>query len=200
MSNSLLPTPIGISWSVHKKPTFSNLVQRSAAGREVRAALWVYPIYEWDLTYEYLPDDSTDALKTYLGFFLQRQGAYDSFLYADPNDTSVTDQSIGTGNGSNQDFQLVRTYGGFTEPVYDIAASPAPVIKVNGVTKSTPADYTINSTGMVHFTSAPGGSQPVTATFTYYWRVRFKEDAADFENFAYKLFALKRITLLGVKT
>ena len=197
MSNAVFPILPGLAWDVVKRPTFSSIVQRAASGREVRAALWSYPIWVWKLTYDLLRDDATNELRTLMGFFLARQGSFDSFLYSDPSDNSVTAQSIGAGTGALKTFQLVRALGGFVEPVFDVNGTPT--IKVNGVTQTTPAQYSINSTGLVTFVTAPASGATITADFSYYFRCRFKEDMAEFTNFASKLWAARTIEFTSVK-
>ena len=197
MSNAVFPILPGLAWDVVKRPTFSSIVQRAASGREVRAALWSYPIWVWKLTYDLLRDDATNELRTLMGFFLARQGSFDSFLYSDPSDSSVTAQSIGAGTGALKTFQLVRALGGFVEPVFDVNGTPT--IKVNGVTQTTPAQYSINSTGLVTFVTAPASGATITADFSYYFRCRFKEDMAEFTNFASKLWAARTIEFTSVK-
>ena len=195
MSNAIFPNLAGLAWDVLKVPKFSTLIQRAASGREVRAAIMAYPDWEWTLTYDLLRDDAVNnELKTLMGFWLQRQGAFDSFLFTDPNDFSVTGQALGTGDGSNRNFQLIRTYGGFNESIYDL--NGASVIKLNG----TPtAAYTISGTGLIIFTTAPGAGVSVTGDFSFYRRVRFKEDTAEFANFMFKLWSLRQISLVSVK-
>lgn len=118
MSNSVFPALPGLSWSVNKTPKFSTRIQRAVSGREFRSPYYSYPLWSYNLSYEVLRADSINLeLQTLMGFFMQRQGAYDSFLYSDPSDNAVTTQQIGTGNGSNKVFQLTRTLGGFTEPI-----------------------------------------------------------------------------------
>lgn len=197
MSNAVFPTLPGLAWSVKRTPRFSTLVQQAASGREVRAALWAYPIYEWALTYDLLRDDASNELKTLFGFFLQRQGSFDSFLYDDPNDNAAASQQIGSGNGTTTQFPCIRTYGGFVEPVAYLNGTPA--VYVNGVQKTQGSDFTILNNTTVALTVAPPAGQPVTATFSYYFRVRFKEDMGEFENFAAKLWQMKTLTLVGVK-
>lgn len=198
MGNSVFPTLAGIKWDSKKTAIFSNKHQVAVSGKEIDAAFWAYPQWKWELSYELLRSGTQAELQTILGFFLCRYGSFDSFLYTDPEDCSVTAQAIGTGTGSLATFQLVRTYGGFTEPVKCVNATPTPAIYVGGVLRETA--YSIGSTGLVAFTSPlPGNGVAVTATFNYYWRVRFEEDMAEFGNFAYRFWELKKITLLSKK-
>lgn len=151
-----------------------------------------YPKYDIELTFDYLSLADYQSLG---GFFKSRKGKFDSFLFYDQDEGNVTSQSIGTGNGTNKDFQLVRTVGAFTEPCENINGSPA--IYLNGVLKTLTTDYTLGATGIVTFVSAPGAGVAVTWTGVYYWRVRFNQDAAEFAQSMKSFFELKKLAMTG---
>jgi hypothetical protein len=52
-------------------------------------------------------------------------GGFDTFLFTDPDDNAVAAQTFGVGDGDQDAFQLVRTLGSFTEPVYDLNGAPS---------------------------------------------------------------------------
>ncbi len=117
MSSEIFPSVAGLEYPVVRTPIFSTLAQASASGMETRAALQLYPRWQWTLSFNFLRDDANNEFRTLLAFFLARQGAFDSFLFDDVDDNAVTGQAIGIGDGSTTVFQLVRSFGGFTEPV-----------------------------------------------------------------------------------
>ena len=130
MSNVQFPDLRGLAWEYTLSPTFSTGVQQATSGREVRAAYWSGPLWKLSLTYEFLHDDAqhVDAngysqLQQLIGFFLARQGSFDSFLIdlaqltRKPLDSSVNGQPIGIGDGSTTSFQLVRNVAGYLEQV-----------------------------------------------------------------------------------
>lgn len=311
MSNVLFPTFRGLTWNVIKQPTFQTIIQTGASGREVRVTKRVNPIWEFEFTYSILDDTFIDGsgyseLRDLMGFFMQRQGAFDSFLYNDPTDNSVTGQLIATGDGSTASFQLVRNFGGFAEamqninvlsnlylngasiPAGGLAAPAAPTlsqvasgslaattyyvkvtyttasgetlgssesslaVSVNNVLKVTsPATLTgamgwnvyvststgtetkqnaspiaigtawqepntgliagsalpganttgwsQGSTGIVTFQGAPAVGVTISADFTYYFRLRFKNDLQEFNNFVHNLWEAKQMRLISVK-
>ena len=41
-----------------------------------------------------------------MGFFLQLQGQFGTFLYTDPDDNTVTGQAFATGDGSTTSFTM----------------------------------------------------------------------------------------------
>jgi uncharacterized protein (TIGR02217 family) len=204
---AIFPALPGLGWSVSKAPRFATRTQKAISGRELRVIDQFNPIWTFTLTYEILRDKHDtrgpnglgagyDELRTLAGFFLQQQGAFAPFLFDDPTDDTVAGQSIGTGNSSTTVFQLVRNFGGFSEPI--VAPNVVSAIYFNGVLQSA-AGYTVDATtGLVTFTTAPPTSHAITADFTYYFRVRFADDTAEFENFMYQLWSLKQVKLQSV--
>ena len=132
------PNLPGMGWSLHRKPTWSTLVSSHVSGREVRAAQYANPIWNFELTFDGLDSSANNAygalgalsLQTLMGFFLAQQGQLGSFYFADPADFTVTGQNIGTGDGSTTSFQMVRTMGQYNEqmfaPFTPVAPSRAP--------------------------------------------------------------------------
>ncbi len=208
---AIFPALPGLGWSVTKTPRFSARIQHAVSGRELRVLDQPYPIWTWTLTYALLRDKwdtrggsgpgsgpgvGYDELRTIAGFFLQRQGAFQHFLFDDPTDDTVAGQVIATGNSAATVFQLVRGMGGFAEPV--TAPNAVGAIHFNGVVQN-PAGYAVDAeTGLVTFAAAPPAGQIITADFTYRFRVRFADDTLEFENFMYQLWQLKQVKLQSV--
>lgn len=194
---AIFPELPGLGWSVSKQPRFATRVQRAVAGRELRALDQPAPIWTWTLTYTLLRDGSGyDELRTLMGFFLQQQGAFQPFLYRDPSDNSVAGQVLGTGNGSAAAFQLVRSMAGFAEPI--TAPDAVGAVYFNGVRQSAGLYSVDPASGLVSFVTPPPAGESVTADFTYYFRVRFSDDSAEFENFMYRLWSLRQVKLVSV--
>lgn len=194
MSDVVYPSFPGLKWNVKRTPMWKTLSQESVSGKELTVSLMTYPNRKYSISYEFLRRSEMEQIE---GFFNQRRGKFDTFLYLDPEDNSVTDQVFGTGNGTTTSFPLSRVRGGFSEPVQ--ALNGAPVIKVDGVTKATPADYVISTTGIVVFTTAPLAGQPITWTGNYYFRCRFLQDMAEFDQFLKTLWQWNRVEFRTVK-
>lgn len=204
---AIFPVLPGQGWSVTKAPRFQTRIQRAVSGRELRVLDQPYPIWTWTLTYTMLRDKwdtrgaggpgvGYDELRTLAGFFLAQQGRLSPFLFDDPSDDSVTGQAIGTGDASTATFQLVRSMGGFAEPI--TAPNTVGAIYFNGIVQS-PASYTVDpATGLLTFVTPPPSGQAIAADFTYWFRVRFADDTAEFENFMYQLWQLKQVKLQSV--
>ena len=206
---SIYPTLIGLGYSVIKRPIWNTSTAAAASGRSSRAGLQVNPIYEWDLTYDLLSDgaeniQSTTAsdLKTLMGFYNSVAGGLFSFLFTDPDDCAVTGQALGTGDGTTTNFTFVRTLGGSagstTEPVGYVNQTKTLNVYVAGVLQS-PSTYTVLSANdyaqVLKFNTAPAAGAAITADFSYYYVVFFKDDSYDFEKFAYQIWGAKKVTL-----
>ena len=118
MSNAVLPSLAGLKYPAKRKPIWSGKVQTAVSGKETRLSYWSYPRYQWTIGYEVLRSAGgfTD-LQQLIGFYNARQAQFDDWLWTDPDDSSVTRQPLGTGDGSTVSFQFTRTIGGYTEPV-----------------------------------------------------------------------------------
>jgi uncharacterized protein (TIGR02217 family) len=196
MSNLIFPSLPGIAWDCVRTPLWQTRRQQSVSGKVTAMADWQYPLCKYQLSYDFLRSDPTfGELQTLTGFFQAMSGGFDTFLYTDPDDNSVTNQTIGTTDGVSSAFQLVRTFGGFTEPVY----TPA---NVTSVTLGGTAfmGYSVNATtGLLSFGEIPAAGLSIVASFSYYWRCRFSDDSIDFDNFASGLFEVKQLNFERVK-
>jgi uncharacterized protein (TIGR02217 family) len=200
MSPPLFPALPGITYPVKKTPNWSTDVQPSVSGKITTLQRWSYPKYLIEVGYEFLRMDT--AWREYqdlLAFFNLCAGQAKLFRFNDVDDHAVTAQGIGTGDGTTVAFQLARAIGGalysWVDPVFWPTAWS---IYVDGVLVD-PANYSITQTGLVTFNAAPDVGQAVTWTGTYDWLVRFSDDSATFEQFAYNLFELKKLSFSSEK-
>jgi uncharacterized protein (TIGR02217 family) len=203
----IFPALPGLAWSVTKSPTFQTRIQRAASGRELRALDYPYPLWQFTLVFDFLRDNPAagfDELRTLMGFFMLCQGAFGTFLFQDPSDDRVSGQQIGTGDTLRTVFQLQRTMGktlpggGFLEPI--VAPKVVTAVYFNGVVQN-PAGYSVDPmTGLVTFNVAPGSGLIITADYSYYFRCRFIDDSCAFENFMFRLWQLKKLTFISVRS
>lgn len=200
MTLAIYPTLPGLSYDIKRSPQFQTKVQRSASGRELRCSMQQYPLTEFTLSYELLRSAASySEMQKLVGFFLQQRGSLTAFAFTDPADHNVTAESFGTGNGTSTQWQLIRAFGasGFTlsEPVQNLNGSPS--IYVNAVLKTSGTDYTIDSSGIVTFTSPPAAAAALTWTGSYYYRCRFSNDIAEFNLFMNELWEAKSVAFIG---
>jgi uncharacterized protein (TIGR02217 family) len=193
MSSEVFPSLAGLEYPVVRTPIFRTLVQETASGEETRAALRLYPRWQWTLSFNFLRDDANNEFRTLLAFFLARKGSFDTFLFDDIDDDAVTAQPIGHGDGATRGFQLVRSLNGFTEPVLQ----PLYVtVYINGVQTSA---WSFTGPGFITFSAAPASGAAITTDLTYRWPVRFVADQYDFSKFMNRLWEQKKLDLISVK-
>jgi uncharacterized protein (TIGR02217 family) len=145
MSNSIFPTLPGMAWGLTRTPVWQTRRQQSVSGKVTTQADWTYPIRKYQLSFEFLRSGAGMAeLQTLTGFFNSLSGGCDTFLFVDPEDSYATSQPIGVTDGVTTSWQLVRTYGGFTEPVTQ--AGYVASVTLNGVPFT---GYTLGPNGIL---------------------------------------------------
>ncbi|AKP14282.1 DUF2460 domain-containing protein [Neisseria gonorrhoeae] len=198
MGNAVFPTFPGLKWGRKKTAVWSTGTQKSASGREFRTAYYTYPQWRFSLSFEVLRTKaSVNELEKLAGFFNARKGSFESFLYEDPADNAVTDQPVGNTVQGVARYQLVRSMGGFIEPVSAVKERPA--VKVGGTALAYGRDYTVTDKGVLVFNTPQPPGRPITWTGGFYFRVRFTSDTVDFENVLGSLWAAKKIEFTSVK-
>jgi len=178
MSDEVFPLLRGLSLGIKKKPEFKTIQQTSVLGIDKTLSLVPYPKWTFTIGYEYLLDKNSvkDDIQKLIGFYINRMGKYDDWLYYDLYDNYCNGQEFGTGDGSTTTFQLCRSWGGFIEPVIGVLDDP--VITIDGVPTTA---FTYTSKGKVTFTTAPSSSATLAWTGGFYYRCRFTEDEQEFE-------------------
>ncbi|QOG51686.1 DUF2460 domain-containing protein [Neisseria gonorrhoeae] len=198
MGNAVFPAFPGLKWGRKKTAVWSTGTQKSASGREFRTAYYTYPQWRFSLSFEVLRTKaSVNELEKLAGFFNARKGSFESFLYEDPADNAVTDQPVGNTVQGVARYQLVRSMGGFIEPVSAVKERPA--VKVGGTALAYGRDYTVTDKGVLVFNTPQPPGRPITWTGGFYFRVRFTSDTVDFENVLGSLWAAKKIEFTSVK-
>lgn len=185
----IYPVKCRVMWRTNRDST--------ASGRKFRWSNWSYPIYEWTLGYDVLRDSAGEPeLQQIVGLYNLLGGGLDYFLFYDDRDgwNSVTDQGLGIGNGVNRDFPLLRSYGGFVEPVDEKRG--AITIMVNG---SPTSDYAWLDNRIVRFNTAPANGAVITWTGGYYWRCIFPDDTLETEQFMRQFHAARSVKFERVK-
>ncbi len=215
MSNEIFPTLKGLTFPVGMRPTFSTNIKKAISGRELRRRNYAFSLVEFNLVFEFLRDNSQfNEFKTILSFFNARSGSFDSFLFLCPDDSSISNQLVGVGDGVNRSFQLVRDIGYGPEPVANIkqinqrlmwsSNGSTPMWSVDQATLMWTSavdfganDYTLSNTGLITFNTAPPLGRQILWSGQYYYRCRFLDDAQDFSKFMKQLWELKKLNMLG---
>jgi uncharacterized protein (TIGR02217 family) len=199
------PVLVGQGWSVHKKPLFSTIVANHVSGREVRDALYENPIWQFEATFVGL--DSTggaygglgaSSLQALMGFFLECQGQYQTFLYTDPTDSVATNTIFATGDGVTTNFTFARFMGSFLEPIGWLLSVTN--VYLNGVNTPAAGNWSTSAPNTLTFVAAPAIGATIAATFTYAFQCRFDSDDLDFEQFMQGLWKADSVKFRSVRT
>lgn len=169
-------------------PSFRNVIQEAISGNEQRFAQWTKCRGVGDLSYGLLrSDDPVGDFAVILALWRAHFGSLHPFRFKDWSDYQATDELFNLGDGSEVDFQLVKTYDpsqlllntpgtlfyvrSITLPVLSTV-----VITVADVVQTVTTDYTISESGVVTFTSPPGVNEELVWSGEFDVPVRFDTD------------------------
>lgn len=151
-------------------------------GQEVRNALWQDPLYSYVLSHSIKTLADVANLEI---LFHAVKGREQSFLVLDYGDYKAPRQTIGTGDGVDTTFQLVKAYthgviGTYTRNITKpkaLEGAGGVRVWVNNVELATSAFSFSSSTGIVTIPSAPANTHVVEASVDeFYVPVRFDID------------------------
>lgn len=203
MALPVFPSLPGLAFPLPREAEWGDVAQDSLSGKQVRTSNFSYPIYHYEMQFEFLREVGafgavSSEWKTLQGFINQLMGGVGAFLYDDPNDDAAVAGPVGIGDGATTTFQLTRTLGGFTEPVF--ATNVITDVKVSGVSQTLGTDYTLGNYGQITFASPPLGGAPITWDGTFYWVCRLEANQTySFSNFMSKLYELKKLRFSTLK-
>jgi len=142
MSNLVFPDLVGVKVDLEREPIYRTQIKEAFSGKEQRRSAWSAPRYRYRMNFEFLRSAATlMELQKLVGFFARHAGAWDSFLFTDPEDCAVSAHPFGVGNATTVAFQLQRSlvpsadlpsaatraywpaFGDGYEPVWDLNAT-----------------------------------------------------------------------------
>lgn len=211
LSNVLFPELPGLEWESTKTPIFNTKIMTSINGRELRASFQAVPKYEISLSYAFLRENKgRQELQQLEGFFLERRGAFDSFLYKMPDDNAFDCSYVG--DGVTTSFQLYKKMYNSQLPLGNtqeqVLGSINPNMWNQTTTKTMWATNTAkpmwnNSSAQVTTDGKLVLSEPVedgielNVKGIFYYRCRFKDDEQQYVNFMHKLWKAGKVELVG---
>ncbi len=207
-----VPTPVFPAlrpgFPVKVRPTFSSIAATTVSGIEITAVRQVFPLWEFELTFEVLSDQTQNIapdagrlgyteLQQICGLFLACRGRYGQFYFTFPEDSLRTSALVGIGDGVTDIFTVFRTIGtgGFNEPVGGINELLA--VYINGIEQSG-GSYNF-SENKIGFAVVPPAGVTITADYTFFYLCRFMEDIIDYEQFFRNMWTLKSCKFRSTK-
>lgn len=168
--------PSDIAYGSAGGPEYSTDIVITHGGYEQRNVNWSQARTKYNVAHGVKTQSQLDAL---IAFFRARKGRADGFRFKDWSDYKAIAQAIGTGNGTNKIFQLVKTYSSgsivetrtITKPIASTLA-----VYVNAVLQAGSAYALDSATGKITFVTAPVNGAVVTADFEFDVPVRFDTD------------------------
>lgn len=167
--------PVNVSAGSGGGPGFRNTIIVNGAGYEQRIVHWETARARYTVGYGI---KSWADLKTVLALFRNAQGRAHGFRYRDPIDHQVTGQVIGTGDGAEVAFQIVKDYSVTGQVYRRTIAKPVAgtiVVSLDGVEQGSGWGVD-TTTGIITFASPPGAGVAVGVDCDFHVPVRFDHD------------------------
>ncbi|WP_288404543.1 DUF2460 domain-containing protein [uncultured Acinetobacter sp.] len=207
MSDVLFPELPGLEWDLTKTPMFNTKIMQSVNGRELRASYQAVPKYQISMSFAFLRESKgRKELQQLEGFFLERRGSFDSFLFKMPEDNEF--QCTFVGDGVQTSFQLYKQINTTQIPLQHTQAeqSEDPLMWDEVASKpmwSDPDDqmwllqFGITTNGLLQMPIPLAAGESVTITGTYYYRCRFADDEQQYTHFMSKLWKAGKVEMVG---
>lgn len=133
---------------------------------------WAHPLRQYEIKLGACSPDEIEAIRT---MAIARRGIR-AFLIRDWSDYQGVDEPLGTGDGDETDFPIIRYYADtalpYSREITRLDTPPALVAKVDGSVTA----HTIIDGRTVRISPAPAIGLAVTATFNFLVPVRFADD------------------------
>jgi uncharacterized protein (TIGR02217 family) len=184
--------PLALGREAEVTPELSTAIFTSAGGREKRNADWA----EARTSYDVGPGVRSEAdIAELLGFFRARMGPARGFRLRDPFDFEGIDEMLGTGDGDNAVFALVKHYGAMARRITRPVAGTVSV-SVDGLETE---DFTLGAGGVVTLDEPPADGAEITASFRFDVPVRFAEDRLQVSRATFLAGAATSVPLIEIR-
>ncbi|HCN35922.1 MAG TPA: hypothetical protein DIS99_15205 [Acinetobacter johnsonii] len=199
MSDVLFPD-VCIGYDFVKKPMFNTKIMTSVNGRELRASYQAVPKYEISLSLPILRESKREIQKIE-DFFIDRRGAFDSFLFKMPMDNEYDCTFVG--DGQTDTFQLHKN--GLPLGNTDVFIADDPLMWDEDLdqpmwtdlnTRMWEMQYGISKNGLLTLPVPLAEGDALNVQGTFYYRCRFADDGQAFTLFSYRLWK-GEVTLIG---
>ena len=199
--------PDDISRGARGGPERRTQIVELASGDEERNASWAGSRRRYDVAYGIR---RADDLAEVVAFFEARNGRLYGFRFKDWADykscapsraPAADDQALGTGDGSETAFQLVKGYASGAQTWTRVITKPVAGsvrIALDGAEQAS--GWSVDpATGLVTFDAAPGAGVAITAGFEFDVPVRFDSDALDVTLDVERLGSITSIPLVEIR-
>jgi hypothetical protein len=211
VSDVLFPELPGLEWELSKTPIFNTKIMTSVNGRELRASYQAIPKYEISMSFGFLRESKgRSELQQLESFFIERRGAFDSFLFKMPEDSDYSCSF--TGNGSTTSFQLYKQMHNTQIPLAHTQVKAKFDVDPTFWNEDEQAlfwsdndddlfwdDTTaqVTKSGMVTLSKPLKQGHKFEVKGTFYYRCRFADDEQQYTNFMSKLWKANKVEMIG---
>jgi uncharacterized protein (TIGR02217 family) len=167
--------PPKVAYGASGGAEFNTSITTTFSGFEQRNVNWQKARGRWDVSTGIKTKIDMDILQA---FFRARFGKAYGFRFKDWSDYQAVGQTLGTGNGTQTVFQLMKAYtSGAYSYSRDIKKPVTGTVKIylNAVLQVSGFSVDL-TTGIVTFSAAPGAGVIVSADFDFDVPVRFDTD------------------------
>jgi len=207
---NLLP---GLTYNSTWTPTFVNLpTATTASGADIDIAIAEYPLHDFELNYQFLRDGLNAQFlageglefRTMMGFLLQIGGTVGRFLFKNPDDYKVSQNSIGTGDSATTVFTLTRFFGangyGASEPVGQVNLGEGFNVYLDGsATPVNPSLYSVSTANPVAntitFATAPASGYNIAVDMSYFYYCKLANNNNTMKKFMNRLWSMEKVSL-----
>ena len=203
--------PDGFEYRSISGAGFSTIVQETASGHEFRVARQAQGRHRFRLSKALQTSSEAATIKA---FALGRRGSLHSFKLKDWNDYTTasdgissptdTDMTIGTGDGSEDTFQLIKVYDSAGAAPYQrtisLPVSGTVVVSIDGTTTTA---FTVSSIGEVVMNVTPSVGQVIRAGCEFDVPVRFESSVDDWTQLqadGYQVWSMPTLDCIEVLT
>jgi uncharacterized protein (TIGR02217 family) len=191
---------LGYDFGAVGGPQFQTTTIIDGSGKEQRIINWNTPLGSWQLGDRNLTRTELDY---FLTFHKSRKGSYQGFRFKDWSDYKI-DQVIGTGNGSQTQFSLFKTYTVGAYSVRRRISKPVNGLKVFLDEVEQTSGFSVSlSTGIITFSTPPSTGVEVSVTGDFDVPVRFEQDEIAFRFLATAeedaIFSLEKLSVKEIR-
>ncbi len=195
---STFPGLSTLGWSVNITPRFSTGIVGHVSGRESRAAVRAWPLFDIELTYELLRTAAAyEEFQAIAGFFEEQRGADEPFWIAPPGPQRV--RAADRDRRWRKHRLLAR---GFSGAVYGAGLrnlGRLGSLSQRRVARIRPGPSRAAMRRPSPSPPRPKREFPISADFGVLWLCRFADDVLEFKQFMAQLFALNTLKLQSVR-
>lgn len=176
---------------------YLTIVSESESGKEMRYQKWLRPRRSFRIKLE---AQNLANSKSIWDFYQNHLGAFDTFLFQNPNENPVTAENFGSGDGVKSVFYFGNKVNIGTGDIIVTPGSDVVTRSVGGTGDYLSfTAYTIdNNVGQVTTNAVLPSGDVLRSTYNFRYRVRFKDDNLTREAFATELwrFGLELIEVI----